>query len=340
MLVSGAEDGSVYFWDTTTTRHENTRITLPAAITHTWRFAPDSHSVLTLDAQGRLARWQGASFQEMETVKEFGTNAPAACFSDDAQRLAVGSTNGTVQLWDLQQRVLLREFTVSTGTVQPRQFLAQRNTLVIHQESDDSLHEWDLATSRETQSWRGDTQWPGRSFSPDGRSFLNLNYNGTTLLRDMTTGRETAPNLAMKNATGAGFSPDGKLFASASHQPAARLWDFSTLQELATFRGYLQGVHSVAFSPDSKRLATGSDGKEAVKLWDLESYQELLTLAGQGSAFESCAFSPDGNVMAAGNGKVLHLWRAPSWEEIAAAEAKDTPAPGSGGQGKAEIKQP
>ena len=31
---------------------------------------------------------------------------------------------------------------------------------------------------------------------------------------------------------------------------------------------------------------------------------------------------------------------APSWAEITAAEAKDPPSPGYGGQGKAEIKQP
>jgi hypothetical protein len=29
-----------------------------------------------------------------------------------------------------------------------------------------------------------------------------------------------------------------------------------------------------------------------------------------------------------------------SWEEIAAAEAKDPPAPGYGGQGKTGVKQP
>jgi len=55
----------------------------------------------------------------------------------------------------------------------------------------------------------------------------------------------------------------------------------------------------------------------------LESHEEVVTLAGQGSIFRSAAFSPDGNTIGAVNAQgVLHLWIAPSWEEIEAAEAR------------------
>jgi WD40 repeat protein len=81
------------------------------------------------------------------------------------------------------------------------------------------------------------------------------------------------------------------------------------------------GAHSATFSPDGTRLAAGSNGRESIKLWDVESHQELLTLESQESRFVQCAFSPDGNVFGAKSmGDHLHLWRAPSWAEIAAAE--------------------
>ena len=77
----------------------------------------------------------------------------------------------------------------------------------------------------------------------------------------------------------------------------------------------------MAFSPDGKRLATGSQGKEAIKLWDVESHQELLTLEGQGSTFNRMAFSPDDAILGCNTGRgLLHLWRAPTWAEIEAAE--------------------
>jgi WD40 repeat protein len=95
---------------------------------------------------------------------------------------------------------------------------------------------------------------------------------------------------------------------------------------------------AIAFSPDGRRLISSSGGREAVKLWDVGTRQELLTLGGGGAPLYGAAWSADGDVILAG--APWQAWRAPSWEEIAAAEAKDPPAPGDGAQGKVESKQP
>jgi WD40 repeat protein len=71
------------------------------------------------------------------------------------------------------------------------------------------------------------------------------------------------------------------------------------------------GAHSIAFSPDARRIAVGSTGSEAVKLWDAESWQELLSLHGQGSLFRPVAFSADDNMIGSCNNQgQLHIWRA------------------------------
>jgi WD40 repeat protein len=81
------------------------------------------------------------------------------------------------------------------------------------------------------------------------------------------------------------------------------------------------GAHGVASSPDGRRFATGGGHPEVVKLWDVSTHRELMTLPGQGSLFRFVAFSPDGRCLAACNAKgELHLWCAPSWEEIETAE--------------------
>jgi WD40 repeat protein len=64
-----------------------------------------------------------------------------------------------------------------------------------------------------------------------------------------------------------------------------------------TLRGHNDRVFSVAWSPDSKRLATGSEDKTA-KVWDAASGQELLTLKGDNNVVESVAWSPDGKRLA------------------------------------------
>ena len=58
-----------------------------------------------------------------------------------------------------------------------------------------------------------------------------------------------------------------------------------------------------------------------MKLWDLVAHRELLSLQGEGQYFMHLTFSPDGNTLVAVSlDGIAHLWRAPSWEEIEAAE--------------------
>jgi len=92
--------------------------------------------------------------------------------------------------------------------------------------------------------------------------------------------------------------------------------------------GHLNAARGLGFSADGRRLISTFGGREAVKLWDVGTRQELLTLAGAGSILNAARGSADGDVILAGAPR--QAWRAPSWEEIAAAEAKE----------KAEIKKP
>jgi WD40 repeat protein len=132
---------------------------------------------------------------------------------------------------------------------------------------------------------------------------------------------------------GIAFSADSRLAVSVSGDGTLAFWDPSSFQLITTFKGHMLGAHAAVFSLDSRRLVTGGgNGREVAKLWDVSTRRELMTLPGHGSEFMYVAFSPDGRWLAAcGLEGELHLWQAPSWEEIEAAE-KDNAA-------KAQVKR-
>ena len=93
--------------------------------------------------------------------------------------LAVGSTNGTLQVWDLERRTLKRQWTENTGEVRPEAFLAAGSKLVTTSMDTGMHHERDLgATNLPIQSWPFLSGLAALSLSPDDRYCLSFGYGG------------------------------------------------------------------------------------------------------------------------------------------------------------------
>jgi hypothetical protein len=112
----------------------------------------------------------------------------------------------------------------------------------------------------------------------------------------------------------AAFSPDRNTLASAAVQGNVRLWDFYAKKpsERVSFQATLNEIHSVAYAPDKKTLASGSGSLDGtVWLWDMMCPMPRVkaTLEGHQAPVDALAFSPDAQMLATGScDKTIRVW--------------------------------
>jgi len=76
-------------------------------------------------------------------------------------------------------------------------------------------------------------------------------------------------------------------------------------------------ITSVCFSPDGKRIVTGSQDKTS-KVWDVVTGNELATLRGHAGFVMAVSFSPDGTRIVTGSlDSTAKLWDATTGTELA-----------------------
>jgi WD40 repeat protein len=336
-LASVSGDGTVKVWDTATGKAIFI-LEGHSAGARSVAFSPDGRLLASVGSDWSVRLWDAATGKELLLRRPHLDQVTAVAFSPDGRRLASASLDATVKVWPLRPE---REGPGSAGIDYSP---ADRNPLAFSPVSrrlasarGDTVKVWDVLSGQNPLVLRmgGRRQFGvlvvGVAFSGDGRRLVTACLDGAVVIWDATTGQRIRTLAGFTDgANGVAFSPDGRYVAAAGWRLLAgqkpgeqgvgevKVWDAASGEEVLGLGGQGQGAfaESVAFSPDSRRLASGGWGSP-VQVWDVSTGQKVLAVQGQTATVLSLAFSADGKQLAAcGRSRVVEVWDASTGQAL------------------------
>ena len=201
-------------------------------------------------------------------------------FAPTGDRIAAGSREGTVYVWNFQNPEKPILLAGHTDYVESLAFSPDGKQLVSGGR-DNTTRLWDVEAGEQIATLPLDEPRVTMdiAFSPCGKIIAGGMDDEIHLwCAEQLTTLRTIPQPENNRRTYAlAFSPCGKYLASGTwwqkgmEKMAIRLWEIATGENVHTFWGHTTDVQSLAFSPDGMLLASGGfDG--TILLWDVKSF--------------------------------------------------------------------
>eukprot|EP00873_Tetraselmis_striata_P004353 jgi/Tetstr1/424617/TSEL_015139.t1 len=244
LAASSALDSIIRVWDLVT--HE-TKVTIECPPSETWAidFSPvvsDTHLVAVAGGSSNKVKiWSieeaaercVLSMPEKEGTLPVGRPSPetfilSVAISPDGKRLAAGSMDGTVGIFDIGTSTLLHKVTGHSKAVRALDFTPDSTHLLTA--SDDmhiQLH--DTEGGSLIEAFSGHSSWVlDVSCHPNGSCFASGSSDSTVMLWDLST-RTCAQTVAQHSdqVWGVAFRGDGQRLASVSDDRSVAVYDFA-----------------------------------------------------------------------------------------------------------------
>ena len=319
ILASGNLDGTVQLWDTTSGEE---LINLIRKV--------DKMKILSHAPAGKL--------YTHEPWERDNTNRPTALeFSPDGNKLVIGNTNSSIQLWNINECELISTFTGHTSNVNRLTFSPDGNTIASGS-SNGTIRFWNIMTKEPCQTGIAGHEWiSSASFINNNSKIASVSSDGIVTAWDLKnlqkTTNKTKKTLEISRqwytAVTLVLSPDGtKLLSRGLEDDSSdsnfdnfvvRFTDVNTGRDLMTFTDDNEKV----FSPDGKTIA-GIRGNR-IYLLNMETGEKRIIYVTEQEKYsddrmthvDAVEFSPDGkNLVSGTRGGHLQMWDVETGDEL------------------------
>ena len=324
----GIEQSCIYLWDAASGR-QIARLQGHRGLVTSLVFLPDGKTLASASCDQTIRLWRLTDLTNVPPPRVFSGHKLEVWrlgLLSDGFTLVSASKDGEVLIWDTREEKTDRPYATLPELVTAWRFSPDSQSVLAASRSG-SAAQWNRPDFQQKTNLEPKF---GEELRASAKKLVQRPLWLTTAAQKFSLDLSSDAEGGFLQAT----SPDGRFFAQVPFAGTIKLWEREALTStrLSTqprlLGGFLGGVHSLAFSPDSTRLAAGSNAREAIKIWDVETGLELLNLPASGALFgqyAGTAFSPDGLLLGSVNESgILHVWRAPSWAEIEVAEKAAT----------------
>ena len=328
-LASGSKDKTVRLWDLSNTG-DGITLEKHTGWTNVLAFSPDGKMLASGSVDKTVQLWDITTGEPLATLTGNTSSMNALTFSPDGSVLVSGGADGTIRFWHTETGAPLSSYiTGHTASVRAATFFGDSSTLV-SVAFNGEITFWDVKTPHKPLvHTTGHRDWLRTlAFSPDGTKLASVGAEGSIVfgphglsswrpdslirLTDVSTGSELAILTDIESPANLTFAPDGKTVAFSSHDKIS-LWNIETG---TLFDTPLPPSTVLAFSPDGKRLVTGTREGD-VQMWNAEtgvavtSSIELDGFSNTVAPIRSLVFSPNGTLLAVAKDEGIYVLGSP-----------------------------
>ena len=213
-------------------------------------------------------------------------------WSLDGRRIASGSFDGTVQVWDANNEGHRYTYRGHSGAVFAVAWSPDGKRIA---SGSGHVQVWDAADGGNVFIYSGQTYYiEAVEWSPDGKRIAS--GGGDVQVWNAADGSHAftySGHSALVNAVA--WSPDGRRIASGSEDKTVQVWNAADGGNVFIYRGHSDLVNAVAWSPDGRRIASGGGH---VQVWDAADGSHVYTYRGHSDLVNAVEWSPDGRRIA------------------------------------------